>query len=162
MSGETNFFSSLDITASAMTAERFRMDIISQNIANANTENTVNGTPYRRMVAVINSSEASQFALPAGLDEDDEDGNVATHYHGSGVKATDVVQDMTDFRYVYDPTNPNSIKRGKMKGYVAMPNVNLINEMTDLMGSTRAFDACATAADAAKSIAMKGLEIGQH
>jgi len=159
---ETNFFSSLDISGSAMSAERFRMDIISQNIANANTQQTVNGTPYRRMVAVIGSAEASQFALPASLDDDDEGGNVATHYHGSGVKATDVVQDMSDFRYVYDPTNPNAIKHGKMKGYIAMPNVNMISEMTDLMGSTRAFDAAATAADAAKSIAMKGLEIGQH
>lgn len=153
-----NFFSSMDIASSAMSAQRFSMDIISQNIANANTQNTVSGTPYRRQVAVITPGEQStQFALPVGLDDDSDDG---PKFHGSGVKVGGVAEDQGDFRYQYDPTNPSAIKEGKMKGYVAMPNVNIISEMTNLIAASRAYEASATSVEAAKGIAMKGLEIG--
>jgi flagellar basal-body rod protein FlgC len=154
-----NFFSSLDIGASAMSAERFKMDVISQNIANANTQNTLSGTPYRRQVAMIGSDSdtgGKPFALPVGLDDDDDSG---PNFTGHGVKVQGVAQDQSDYRYVYDPTNPNAVKDGKWKGYVAMPNVNIITEMTDLIAASRAYEASATAVEAAKGIAMKGLEI---
>lgn len=151
-----NFFNSMDIASSAMSAERFKMDLTSQNIANANTQSTIAGTPYRRQVAVVSSGEsAAPFALPAGLDDDD-----GGKFSGTGVRVSGVVQDQSDFRYVYDPTNPNAIKDGDKKGYVAMPNVNIISEMTDLISASRAYEASATAVEAAKGIAMKGLEIG--
>ena len=153
-----NFFSSMDIASSAMSAERFRMDVISQNISNANTQNTVAGTPYRRQVASIGSATDSggkPFVLPVGLD-DDGDG---PRFRGQGVQVSGVAQDQSDFRYVYDPTNPNAQKEGKWKGYVAMPNVNIISEMTDLISASRAYEASATAVESAKGIAMKGLEI---
>jgi len=70
------------------------------------------------------------------------------------------VTDQSDFRYVYDPTNPSALKDGKMKGYVAMPNVNIISEMTDLIAASRSYEASATAVEAAKGMAQKGLEIG--
>ncbi|MBM3464215.1 MAG: flagellar basal body rod protein FlgC [Armatimonadetes bacterium] len=152
-----NFFQSMDIAASAMSAERFRMDVISQNIANANTQTTLSGTPYRRQVAVVTPGDASPFALPVGLDDDDEEG---PQFNGNGVKVGGVAQDGAEFRYVYDPTNPNAEKEGKWKGYVAMPNVNIITEMTDLIAASRSYEASATAVESAKGIAMKGLEIG--
>lgn len=150
-----NFFNSMDIASSAMSAERFKMDLTSQNIANANTQSTLAGTPYRRQVAVVTSGETAPFALPVGLDDDD-----SGKFSGSGVKVAGVAQDQSDFRYVYDPSNPNAIKEGDKKGYVAMPNVNIISEMTDLISASRAYEASATAMEAAKGIAMKGLEIG--
>lgn len=154
-----NFFSSMDIASSAMSSERFRMDVISQNIANANTQNTLSGTPYRRQVASIGSATdtgGKPFALPVGLDDDDDAG---PRFRGQGVQVNGVTQDQSDFRYVYDPTNPNAQKEGKWKGYVAMPNVNIISEMTDLISASRAYEASATAVESAKGIAMKGLEI---
>ena len=150
-----NFFSSMDIAASGMSAERFRMDVISQNIANANTQNTISGTPYQRQVAVVTpGSDGTPFALPVGLDDDSDD------FQATGIKVAGVATDSSDFRYQYDPTNPAAIKEGKWKGYVAMPNVNIITEMTDLIAASRAYEANATAVEAAKGIAMKGLEIG--
>lgn len=163
-----NFFHSMDIAASAMSAERFKMDVLSQNIANANTQNTLSGTPYRRQVAVVRpdyDDNSKPFVLPAGLDggEDDDIGDMDDSGHkkfnGHGVKVQGVVQDMSDFRYVYDPTNPNAEKEGKWKGYVPMPNVNLITEMTELIATSRAFEASSTVMQAAKAIAQKGLEI---
>jgi len=153
-----NFFSSMDIAASSMTAERFRMDVISQNIANANTQNTISGTPYQRQVAVIGQGDGgTPFALPVGLDDDSDDGPA---FNGNGVQVKGVSTDSSDYRYVYDPTNPAALKDGKWKGYVAMPNVNIITEMTDMIAASRAYEASATAVEAAKGIAMKGLEIG--
>lgn len=154
-----NFFNSMDIAASGMSAERFRMDVISQNIANANTQNTISGTPYQRQVAVVTPGQdgGTPFALPVGLDDDDDDGPA---FNSTGIKVAGVATDSSDFRYVYDPTNPAAQKEGKWKGYVAMPNVNIITEMTDLIAASRAYEANATAVEAAKGIAMKGLEIG--
>lgn len=152
-------FKSFDIGASAMTAERFHMDVISQNIANASTQNTLAGTPYRRQVAMITQAagdDSKPFVLPAGLDDDDDDGS---QFHGSGVKVQGVAVDQSDFKYVYDPGNPHAQKDGKWKGYVAMPNVNLITEMTDLIAASRSYEASATAVEAAKGMASKGLEI---
>jgi len=148
----------MDIAASAMSSERFKMDIISQNIANANTQSTLSGMPYRRQLAVVGPSDTRPFALPVGLDDDD--GAIYPKFSGQGVKVNGVVEDQADFRYVYDPTHPAALKEGKWKGYVAMPNVNIINEMTDLIAASRAYEASATAVEAAKGIAMKGLEIG--
>lgn len=151
-----SFFNSMDVAASAMTAERQRMDIVSQNIANANTQNTISGTPYRRQVACIQAGETQPFALPAGLDDDDK----GVKFQGSGVKASVMTDSSTPFRMTYDPGNPNAIKDGPQKGYVMMPNVNIISEMTDLIAASRAYEANATAVEAAKGLAMKGLEIG--
>jgi len=147
-----SFFNSMDVGASALTAERQRMDVISQNIANANTQNA--GVPYQRQVAVIGQSESPVFALPAGLDDD------GPGFCGVGVKANVMGDSSTPARMVYDPGSPNAIKDGPNKGYVAMSNVNIISEMTDLISASRAYEANATAVDTAKSIAMKGLEIG--
>lgn len=151
-----NIFRSMDIAATGMSAERFRMDIVANNIANVNTTRTLSGQPYRRQVAVVTSAEAPEFVLPCGLGEDEE-----VQAPGSGVKVAGVAEAPGDFKYVYDPDNPDAIKEGKWKGYVPMPNVNIIQEMTNLITASRAYEANASIVEASKAMAMKALEIGR-
>ena len=138
----------MDIGASGMTAQRLRMDIISQNIANVNTTRDVNGRPYRRKAVVFQEKDAtpfSQILMKAA-------GNV-----GNGVKVTQIVQDQeTEMPRIYDPAHPDADE----EGYVTLPNVNIVQEMTDLIDATRAYEANVTAFNATKNMALKGLEIG--
>ena len=113
------YFGALDIGASALTAQRLRMDTISQNIANANTTRTEDGTPYRRRLVVFQErSQGIPFSeyLSASSRE---------RYIGKGVKVAAVVEDASDFKRVYDPGHPDADE----EGYVAMPNVDIITEM---------------------------------
>jgi len=151
-----NFFSSMDVAASGMTAERFRMDVIANNIANVNTTKTLSGTPHRRQVAEIVSEDQPQFFVPCGLGDEE-----SAEMVGGGVRVAGVREDAGDFKYVYDPDNPDAIKEGKWKGYVAMPNINIITEMTNLMAASRAYEANSSVVQAAKNMAEKALEIGR-
>lgn len=160
------FFRIFDTAASGMTAERFKMDVISNNIANAHTSKTLAGTPYRRQVALIEPKAVEEFdkefRLAGGFDVDFEEdfGRERTEFQGGGVRVAGVAEDQSDFRWVYDPGNPNAEKEGPHKGYVAMPNVNIITEMTHMIQASRGYEANATAVEAAKAMAMKALEIG--
>ena len=137
------FLSSIDISGSALTAQRLRMDVISENIANAETTTTDTGEPYRRKVCVL--SERSAFSSMLG------------DAMGSGVMVSQIVEDQSDFELEYDPDNPMAGE----DGYVRMPNVDEVEEIIDLMEATRSYEANVTALDATKSIAMKALEIGK-
>lgn len=143
-------FSSFDINSSGLTAQRYRMDIISQNLANANTTRTQDGTPYRRKVVVFEEKN-SQTPFSRVL-------NTATdRYSGTGVKVSSVQDDTwTDMIQVYDPSHPDANE----DGYVMYPNVSIITEMTNLIDASRAYEANATAFNASKAMAVKGLEIG--
>lgn len=154
----SNFWQSMDVAASGMTAQRFQMDIIASNIANANTSNQVSGEPYRRKFAMMESETQEKFALPVGCFDDDMEGSPV----GKGVKLAGIVEDNTEnaFKYVYDPSSPMSEKDGKWKGYVKKPNVNVIQEMTNLIEASRAYEANATIIQAAKQMAQKGASIG--
>lgn len=144
-------FSAWDTNASGLTAQRFRMDIISQNVANANTTRTEDGTPYRRKVVTFSEKE-TQTPFSRVLNK--ERGN----YSGKGVKVSSVAEDeWTEMKKVYDPSHPDADD----DGYVSYPNVNIITEMTNLIDASRGYQANATAFTTAKSIAMKGLEIGK-
>lgn len=132
-------FSTMNINASGLTAERFRMDIISGNIANQNTTRTESGEAYRRKVAVF--SEYIDKATG----------------QSSGVKAVKVVEDQSPLTPVYDPTHPDADETG----YYYMPNVDVTVEMVDLMVATRAYESNVTAIDASKSMLLKALEIGR-
>ncbi len=160
-----NFFQSFDIAASGMSAEHFRMNTISNNIANANTNKTEDGTPYRRQVAVVSSEQANQFENEfslASFDADFDFGSAnGSNYSGNVAQVQGVQEDESDFRWVYDPSHPEAVKEGPRKGYVAMPNVNMIQEMTSMMQASRSFEANASTIQAAKSMAMKALEIGR-
>lgn len=144
-------FTSFDINASGLTAQRYRMDIISENVANANTTRTKDGTPYVRKVVTF-AEKDKQTPFSRVLDESFD------NYSGKGVKVSGVYQDtVTPMNMVYDPAHPDADENG----YVHYPNVNIITEMTNLIDSTRAYEANATAFTASKSIALKGLELGQ-
>lgn len=142
-------FDGMNISTSGMTAQRLRMDIISQNIANVNTTRDENGNPYRRKAVVF----AEKDITPFGQVLLNASGNV-----GNGVKVTQIVEDKsTDMRKVYDPSNPDA----DGDGYVTYPNVNVVQEMTDLIDASRSYEANITAFNATKNMALKGLDIGK-
>ena len=146
-----SIFSSFNINSSGLTAQRYRMDIISQNIANANTTRTAEGTPYRRKVVTFAEKNThTPFSRVLNTARD--------RYSGDGVKVDRVYEDEeTDMTMVYDPSHPDADENG----YVTYPNVNIITEMTNMIDASRAYEANSTAFNASKAIAMKGLEIGQ-
>ena len=145
-------FSAFDINASGMTAQRYRMDIISENVANANTTRTADGSPYRRkVVAFMEKSGQTSFGQALGR------AAYSHGYTGTGVKVSGVYEDhVTEMNKVYDPSHPDVDD----DGYVTGPNVNIITEMTNMIDASRAWEANSTAFNASKSIALKGLELG--
>jgi len=144
-------FDSFDINASGLTAQRYRMDTISENVANAETTRTEDGTPYVRKVVTFSEKE-SQTPFSRVL-------NKATdNYSGKGVKVSGTYEDTwTEGNKVYDPSHPDADE----DGYVTYPNVNIVTEMTNLINASRGYEANATAFTASKSMALKGLEMGQ-
>ena len=147
-----SIFDSFDINASGMTAERFRMDIIAQNIANANTTRTEDGTRYVRKVVTFAEKE-SQTPFTHILRK------TTDRYSGKGVKVDSVTDDTwTQANMVYDPSHPDADENG----YVTYPNVNTVTEMTNLIDSSRAYEANATAFNASKQMATRGLDIAQQ
>ncbi|MCI9337977.1 MAG: flagellar basal body rod protein FlgC [Lachnospiraceae bacterium] len=150
-------FSAFNINASGMTAERYRMDIISENVANANTTRTADGTPYRRKVVSFEEKterRPSSFSHIFGKTLHDH-GFVQTA--GSGVRVSGVYHDhVTEMNMAYDPSHPDADENG----YVTYPNVNIITEMTNMIDASRAYEANSTAFNASKAMAQKGLEIG--
>jgi flagellar basal-body rod protein FlgC len=145
------YFNSLDIGASALTAQRFRMDIISQNIANANTSRTENGMPYRRRV-VLFEERASGSNFSDYLTESSRE-----KFIGKGVRVAGIVNDRSPFKRVYDPGHPDA----DAEGYVEMPNVDIVTEMINMVSATRAYEANVTSINTTKSMALKALEIGR-
>lgn len=145
------YFTALDIGASALTAQRLRMDVISQNIANANTTRTENGTPYRRKLVVF-EEKSSGNSFSSYLTQSSKD-----MIAGNGVRVAKIVEDSSEFKKVYDPGNPDADK----DGYVSMPNVDTVTEMVDMISATRAYEANVTSMNATKSMAIKALEIGK-
>ena len=148
-----SMFSAFNINASGLTAQRYRMDIISQNVANANTTRTADGTPYRRKTVVF-EEKGGQATFSHVLGQ----AAYSQGYTGKGVKVTGVYEDYeTEMNMVYDPSHPDADENG----YVTYPNVNIITEMTNLIDASRAYEANATAFNASKSMAVQGLEIGR-
>jgi flagellar basal-body rod protein FlgC len=161
----TPLFSGMDISASGMTAQRKRMNAIAENIANAETTHTKEGGPYRRQQTALSTD--SQFSLDLEsevrvqdvLNRDDPSHfmGVATEPSAAsfrGVQAT-VNKDMSPFREVYDPTHPDADAEGNVK----MPNVDIVQEMTELISASRAFEANVTAFNATKGMMRKALEL---
>lgn len=148
-----SMFSAFNINASGMTAQRYRMDVISENVANANTTRTADGSPYRRKVVYF-EEKGGQTAFSRVLGE-----AAYNHgYSGQGVKVRGVLHDYdTEMNMVYDPSHPDADENG----YVTYPNVNIITEMTNMIDASRAYEANATAFNASKSMAQQGLQLGQ-
>ncbi len=148
-------FQSFDICASGLTAQRFRMDIIAENIANVNTTRTEDGTPYRRKIVTFEEKE-----LNTGVASFKNVLNkTKAAYNGNGVKVSKVSEDYdTDYIMEYDPSHPDADENG----YVSYPNVNTVTEMTNLIDASRSYEANTTAFQALKSMASSGISIGQR
>lgn len=145
-----SFLQSIDISGSGLTAQRLMMDVISSNIANVNTTRTAEGGPYRRQSPVFAAGKP-KFTIP-GMG-----GAGSVEASGQGVKVIGVVKDQTPPKLVYNPQHPDA----NQQGYVAMPDINIVTEMVDMIAASRAYEANVTAINSAKSMAMKALEIGR-
>ncbi|KGX93174.1 flagellar basal body rod protein FlgC [Pontibacillus halophilus JSM 076056 = DSM 19796] len=150
-----SIFSSINTSGSALTAQRLRMDVVSSNIANAETTRATqaeDGTwqPYQRKMVEFKSDGSSSFK--SQLNEAVNKASPA-----SGVKVSNIVLDDAPNRMVYNPSHPDADEGG----YVAMPNVDPLQEMVDMMSATRSYEANVTALNASKSMLMKALEIGR-
>jgi flagellar basal-body rod protein FlgC len=142
-------FDSININASALTAEKTRIDIISKNIANANTTRSTGGLPYRRQMVVFEESKKTNFASYLN--------KYTKEFNGKGVKISKIVEDDSPFKLKYEPGHPDADENG----YVMMPNVDVIKEMVDLIDAQRAYEANITAINTTKTMMMNALEIGK-
>ncbi len=148
-----SIFRAFDISASGMTAQRFRTDIIAENVANETTTRTEDGTPYRRKVVAFEEKRITDFSHV--LDSVRESDKMI----GNGVKVKAVGEDhTTDFVMKYDPAHPDADENG----YVSYPNVNIVTEMTNMIDASRSYEANVTAFNATKNIASLGLNVGKN
>ena len=148
-------FDSLDISASGLTAQRYRMDIISENVANANSTRTEGGKIYKRKVVTFEAKGDGGVPFKTVLGRST---TVLSNYLGDGVRITSVQEDKrSEPKKVYDPSHPDADEAG----YVYYPNVDIITEMTNLIDASRAYEANATAIDATKNMLQQGLQIGK-
>jgi flagellar basal-body rod protein FlgC len=149
-------FTSINIAATGMAAERLRSDVISNNIANASTTRTQEGGAFKKSSVILRpvSDKSAQWRspfTPSSLDNGP----------GKGVKVLEIRKDTSQGRLVYDPDHPDAIKSGPNAGYVEYPNVNIVNEMVDLISASRAYEANATVVDGAKDMFKAALDIGR-
>ncbi|WP_425449197.1 flagellar basal body rod protein FlgC [Dethiothermospora halolimnae] len=144
-------FNSINISASGLTAERTRMDIISNNIANVNTTRTASGTPYRRKLAVFKENNKGAFGDILAKTQNSLE-------RSKGVKISKVVEDKSPFKKIYDPGHPDANE----DGYVLKPNVDVVKEMVDMISATRGYEANITAINSYKNMAMRSLDIGNR
>lgn len=144
-----SIFSALRISSSGLTAERMRMDVIADNIANAETTRTSDGSgPYVRKIVSFKEKLDKELNNSTGRYESKQNGVVVDKISKDEV---------SPLKRVYDPSHPDADE----DGYVTMPNVNILNEMVDLISASRAFEANVTAVNSEKQMAMKALEIGR-
>lgn len=150
-----SFWSSLRIGASALTAQRLRLDVISNNIANAETTTTETGKPYQRKDVIFTEQNSNGF-LPQFI-KNLRGQSTTPSANMAGVKVASIETDESEGSLVYDPTNQDANE----EGYVEYPNVNLVVEMTNMLSATRSYEANLASIDAAKKMAAKALEIGR-
>ncbi|MDA3849885.1 MAG: flagellar basal body rod protein FlgC [Spirochaetaceae bacterium] len=147
-------FSAINTAQSGLSAERLRLDVISDNIANANTTRTEQGGAFRRSRVVFRPRTEQPYwrspFLPQSLQQK----------VGTGVRVSEIEKDMdADLRLVYDPTHPDAIQVGPNKGYVEYPNVVMVNEMVDMIAASRAYEANVNIMNGSKSMFQKALDI---
>ena len=145
-----SIFNSINVSASALTAEKTRIDIIAKNMANANSTRATGGMPYRRQMAIFEENKGKPFSEHLS--------KYTNQNNGQGVKISKIVEDDTPFKLKYEPGHPDADENG----YVKMPNVDTIKEMVDLISAQRSYDANITALNSSKSMLMKALDIGRR
>ena len=146
-----SMFMGIDTAASGLTAERLRMDVISNNIANANTTRTANGTAYRRRFVVFSPRDRQAESFEQTLSKATSGKKTV----GEGVRAVAIMEDQQQGPLVYEPGHPDA----NAEGYVEKPNVNIVTEMVDMITAHRAYEANTTTINAAKAMFNKALEI---
>lgn len=152
------FLNSVNIIASGLTAQQLRLDVVSENITNSQTTRTEGGGPYRRkMVAFEAIDGRNDFRSALARAAGGAVSNRASDPNDGGVRVREIVEDPSELKLVFDPTHPDANE----EGYVELPNVDMIKEMTDAMAASRAFSANVTAFNTLKSVIAKGLEIGR-
>jgi len=139
-----SFFGMLDISASGLNSQRTRMNVIASNIANLNVTRTPEGGPYRRKDVIFQTTQVGTFA--------DELNNAMS---GMGVEVTDIYEDSAPFQMRFEPNHPDA----DAQGYVAYPNINIVEEMTNMVSASRSFEANVTVIQATKDMALKALQI---
>ncbi len=146
-----SFLNAINTSATALTAQTLRMDVISENIANVNTTRTENGTPYKRKTVLFEAMEKKKPFSNYFTRELDLNGGV-----GAGVRVTDISVDNSQGTLKYDPSHPDADK----DGYVEMPNVNIVEEMVNMISASRSYEANITAMNTTKGMVAKTFEIG--
>ena len=150
------FFEAMNVSASALTAQRLRMDVISENIANVNTTRTNEGGPYRRKTVIFQEIQDTPFMSLLRDATNDNGGRDAPQ--GMGVRIAGIMQDETPGALVYDPAHPDADD----EGYVRMPNVNVVQEMVNMISASRSYEANITAINTSKALMTRTLEIGRQ
>ncbi len=140
--------SGIDICASGLTAQRLRMDVIANNLANSTTTRTKNGGPYRREIVIFEARSKSQDFKEL------LQGKMAGSH---GVRIKEIIADNSPLRQVYEPSHPDA----NSNGYVAYPNVNVVAEMTDMISASRSYEANITALNSIKRMSTKAIDIGR-
>lgn len=142
-----DFLTALHISTTGLTSQRLRMNVVSANLANVNTTRSENGMPYRRKVVLMEAKPVEDF-------------DFALHSQGDelyGVKVSDVLEDTTPFRRVFNPGHPHADDMG----YVSFPNVDVVTEMANMMIAKRSYEANVSAISTIKRMALKALELGK-
>ena len=151
------FLSTIDIIASGFTAQHLRLDVISENVTNINTTRTGDGGPYRRKVVVFQAMDGRETfrdvlaRTRSGLVSN------AGYENTGGVRVIEMAEDPSDFKLKYDPTDPDANE----DGYVELPNVDLVKEITDAMAASQSYSANVTTFNVIKNVISSGLEIGR-
>ena len=149
-------FSTVNVASSGLTAQRTRLDVIANNLANADTTRTTEGGPFRRSRTIFRPRVEQPYwrgpYLPAYLDNNPQ----------RGVRIVKIEKDLDKKnRLVYDPSHPDAIKSGPRKGYVEYPNVNVVEEMVDMISASRSYEANVAVINGAKTMFQRALEIAR-
>ncbi len=151
------FLNTMNIVGSGLTAQQLRLDIISENVTNSSTTRTENGGTYRRKVVVFEAN-TGDVSFREAMERAAKGQPVSRKGEPvGGVRVTNIAEDPSDFKLVYDPTHPDADE----EGYVSLPNVDMVKEVTDAMAATQAYSSNVTVFNAVKSVIMRGLDIGK-
>ena len=142
-------FNGINISSSGLTAQRLRMDVISNNIANVNTTRTSDGGPYRRKMPVFAARLKKEMSNSNNLSS--RETNI-----GNGVEVSEIKRSNQQPKLMYKPNHPDADENG----YVQMPNINIVSEMTDMISASRAYEANVTAVNTSKEMVKSALQIG--
>ena len=148
-----SFFDTLNVSASALTAQRVRMDILSENMANAETTRTESGGPYKKKMVLFDERVDSGISFESALWK--AQGNAP---YGKGVRVSQIIQDETLGPLIYEPSHPDADEAG----YVRKPNINIVEEMVNMISASRSYEANVTAMNITKGMISRTLEIGRQ